>query len=204
MHIDFYYDFVSPYSYFASLRIPALASEHKVEVRWTPVSLTRLLELAGNVSPVTVPKKARYLLRDLKRWSERIEAPFRMQHPPFFETEPALLAALALNGADREHFSAAVFRALWTGAVDTGPDPDWLSAVGATESLPRHWTLPDEAASLRSVLERNTAQACRDGAFGVPAFVLRAGGRRELFFGVDRMDFLAEAVGTAAIRNARR
>jgi glutathione S-transferase kappa 1 len=197
VHIDFYYDFVSPYSYFASVMVAELAGAHGVALNWAPVRLTRLLELTGNVSPVTVPKKARYMLRDLGRWSRRIGVPFRMQHPPFFETGPALLAALAREGEERRRFSQAVFRALWTGTVRVGDSGDWLTPAIAAASLPRQWAQAGATPALREALERNTGQASRDGAFGVPTFVLRAGGRRELFFGVDRIDFLADALGAA-------
>jgi len=197
MHIDFYYDFVSPYSYFASLAVAELADVHGVALNWTPVHLTRLLALTGNVSPVTVPKKARYLLRDLSRWSRRMGVPFRMQHPPFFDTEPALLAALAREGKERKRLSQAVFKALWTGAVDVGKNTDWLTPALAAASLPGHWARPVATPTLREALARNTEKASRDGAFGVPTFVLRSGGRRELFFGVDRLDFLAEALAAA-------
>jgi len=43
------------------------------------------------------------------------------------------------------------------------------------------------------LLDETTAEALDAGAFGVPTFVLHKGKRRELFFGVDHMDFLARA-----------
>ncbi|CAH2807052.1 MAG: 2-hydroxychromene-2-carboxylate isomerase [uncultured Paraburkholderia sp.] len=35
--VDFYFDFISPFGYFASLRIDALAANHARKVRWHPV-----------------------------------------------------------------------------------------------------------------------------------------------------------------------
>ena len=147
MHVDFYYDFVSPYSFFASLRLGGFRPPLGAKVNWVPVRLVRLLELSDNVSPVTVPKKARYMLRDLKRWGLRFGVPFSMQHPPFFDTEAALVSALALTGEERERYSAAVFLALWTGQVAPADGADWVDRALKLARLPSSWARPERCSS---------------------------------------------------------
>ena len=45
--IDFYFEFASPYGYFASLRIDAIAAAYEREVTWRPIMLGAALKLTG-------------------------------------------------------------------------------------------------------------------------------------------------------------
>ncbi|MDQ6959949.1 MAG: DsbA family protein [Mariprofundaceae bacterium] len=60
--------------------------------------------------------------------------------------------------------------------------------------LPDAWATPDNPEQHRAELRENTEIAYKAGGFGAPAFILRGTGKPQLFWGVDRMDFLARAV----------
>ncbi len=186
--VDFYFDFISPYSYLASTQLQTFSARHHCEFNWLPVNLPRLIKLSGNVSPVMVRNKARYALRDLKRWAAYLDVPLKMIRPGSFDSRPALRVAGALPQAERSVFGMAVFNALWRGQVDVSRD-DWLAQIFALNHLPGHWLKQQNEG-----FERYTRQALEAGAFGAPTFILHAPGRRpEMFFGVDHMDFLARA-----------
>ncbi len=194
--IDFYYDFISPYSYLAATQVPALASRNGVEVSWIPVNLPSLIKRSGNTPPATIPKKAIYLLRDLKRWADYLQVPMKMIKPGAFDARPALNIASALEPSDRAEFSQAVFNTLWSGQVSVRQN-DWLEQIFSLHKLPRQWLdLAGEKTS--PALEKKTERALNAGAFGAPAFVLRGKGKPQLFWGVDRMDFLERAVQESA------
>ena len=186
--IDFYFDFISPYSYLAAIQLPAFARRHQIEISWLPVNLPRLIKLSGNVPPATIRNKALYSLRDLKRWAAYLDVPLVMIRPGSFDSRPALRLAGALPEAERQRFCLAVFASLWSGDVDSG-DPDWLAQILRRQALPAEWLAFENEA-----FEANTHAALKAGAFGVPSFVLhQESGRNELFFGVDHMDFLVRA-----------
>ncbi|NWF38844.1 2-hydroxychromene-2-carboxylate isomerase [Mariprofundus sp. NF] len=186
--VDFYFDFISPYSYLAATQMPAFAEKHAVEVNWLPLNLPRLMSLSGNVSPATIKNKAIYSLRDLKRWAAYLDVPFKMIRPGTFDSRPALRIAGALHGSDRATFCLAAFESIWSGAVDPTAG-DCLEQVVSLKELPDEWLqLKNED------FEPNTHAALKAGAFGVPSFILKKErGRPELFFGVDHMDFLSRA-----------
>lgn len=194
--VNFYYDFISPYSYLAATQMPVLAREHAVPVRWIPVNLPKLIKLSENVPPGTIPKKAIYLVRDLKRWAQHLSVPFKLIKPGAFDSRPALWAATALTEDDGQAFAGAVFDALWSGQADPARG-DWLASIVGMRGLPGEWLSFDESAA-RQALEQNTREALDAGAFGAPSFVLHgAAGRPRLFWGVDRLDFLARAIEQA-------
>jgi glutathione S-transferase kappa 1 len=195
LRVDFYYDFLSPYSYLAARLAPAFAEHHRIAVDWLPLRLPVLIELSANRSPVSVPRKALYLLKDLERLAQRLNVPFTMQRPAFFDTGPALLAAQALEGQARIDLSVAVFDALWADGLK--PTGEWVSEIVRRCGLPPDWARPCAVDAAQAGLEASTRAAFRAGAFGVPAFVLRGAGRPLLFWGVDRMGMLAAAIAAA-------
>ncbi len=185
--IDFYFDFISPYSYLAATRIPAFEQQHHASFKWLPVNLPRLINNSGNTPPTQIYNKARYSLRDLKRWARFLNVPFTMIKPGSFDSRPAMRIAGALSGNDRADFCQAVFDSIWSG--DINPlQQDWLAQVMREKNLPDAWLSLDS-----EEFELNTQQALKAGAFGAPTFFLHGQGRPEMFFGLDHMDFLARA-----------
>jgi 2-hydroxychromene-2-carboxylate isomerase len=76
---------------------------------WDFVNLPKLINLSGNTPPATIKNKALYSLRDLKRWAQYLDVPFKMIGPGTFDSRPAMYIAMALHGEDRVTFCKAVF-----------------------------------------------------------------------------------------------
>jgi len=192
--IDFYFDFVSPYSYLAATRLDAFSRQFEASFTWLPINLPKLIHWAGNTPPSAIKKKAIYSLRDLKRWANYLDVPFTMIRPGSFDSRPAMRIALALEGEHREQFSMAVFNSIWSGTVDP-KRADWLAQVLELHDLPQNWISGQGNQSGQvDRLDKLTQQALDAGAFGAPTFFLhRNHGRAEMFFGLDHMDFLARA-----------
>jgi len=188
--IDFYFDFMSPYCYLASLRLQTMIDSHAIEVSWLPVNLPKLIAWSGNTPPASIKNKAMYSLRDLKRWARYMDVPFKMILPGSFDSRPAMQIALALHGAERITYAQAVFESIWSGAIDPRQE-GWLEQVIVRHKLPQAWLMQQQ-----DDLDAMTQQALDGGAFGVPSFILHraAAVRAEMFFGLDHMDFLVRAI----------
>jgi len=195
MHqVDFYFDFISPYSYLAVIQIPELAKKHDVAFNWIPVNLPKLIQLSGNVPPSLIKNKAIYSLKDLKRWAAYLDVPFKMIRPGSFDSRPALAIAAALQDGERERFCLGVFHAVWSGDIDPRQEA-WLEKVFRAQGFPQGWLKYADAHA--PILMENTQVALKAGAFGVPLFVLHGQARPELFFGVDHLHFLERACAKA-------
>lgn len=185
--VDFYFDFISPYTYLAATQLECFSEAYEIDFHWVPVNLPGLIKLSGNTPPGMIKNKALYSLRDLKRWADYLQVPFKMIRPGTFDSRPALYIANALDERDRQQFSLGLFEALWSGEVDPREDR-WLDKAFTLKCFPADWR--DQ--SIDS-LDENTLLALKAGAFGVPTFVLHRDHRPEMFFGMDHMDFLARA-----------
>jgi len=187
MHIDFWFDFGSTYSYPAVMRAGALASHHGIRVNWRPFLLGVIFREQGlSDSPFNVyPPKGRYMWRDLERTCRALGIPF--QRPSQFPRNGILAARVACFFAGERwvpDFVRAVFRANFV--VDTDiSDPvvidGCIAAVGEDPaSILEQAQSPESKAKLRE----QTDEAMRIGIFGAPTVVVG----EELFWGNDRLE----------------
>ena len=67
--LDFYFDFISPFGYLASLRVDELATRHQRECRWQSMLLgISVLKIMGMQPLTQIPLKGDYLRIDLERY----------------------------------------------------------------------------------------------------------------------------------------
>ena len=190
MKIDFYFDFISPFSYLTTVRVPALQRTAACKIEWIPVNLPRLIKLSGNTPPGLIPNKAHYLIRDLKRQAKKLQVPIKIIPPGAVDSRPALGLACALQGEDRISFAYSLFNELWSGRIDVKQD-GWLERYLNQYGSYAEWqNMSNE--DMADVLQANTMKALAAGAFGAPTFILNHDKRRELFFGLDHMNDLQD------------
>jgi 2-hydroxychromene-2-carboxylate isomerase len=192
--IEAFYDFRSPYAYFANHRISegSFVSPVPAKWLWRPVSIDVLLNLgagrdawAAYSDPLSGPKRA-HLLADVRRNAAFYNARLRAPKPPRPNSIPALCTAALLGPEGHDGFRNAVFEALWQQQRDIG-DPmvleECMTRAGKDPDLVKR-ALTSEA---REALAEETRHAYARGIFGVPSFVCND----EVFFGNDRLDMLA-------------
>jgi len=76
--LEFRFDFASPYSYFASERIDALAERFGRSVAWKPVLLGAIFKHLGTVPLTRQPGMHDYSIRDFARTARFLGLPFHM------------------------------------------------------------------------------------------------------------------------------
>jgi 2-hydroxychromene-2-carboxylate isomerase len=186
--VDFFFDFISPYTYLALTQLDAIASRTGARFKMWPMHLLNLMKIVGN-SPTTVlcKNKRKYAGQDLARWCARYHVPFKPN--PHLQGDQSLtlrgaLVAQEMNLEDR--YNRAVFSAFWADAVNVTDRSEvvrYLEAAGLDGSSTLRKAEEPEYAQR---LESNTQIAAERGVFGSPTFIVGD----DLFFGNDRLDFL--------------
>jgi 2-hydroxychromene-2-carboxylate isomerase len=187
--LEFFYDFVSPYSYLASTRVEAFAGRAGATIRWRPFVLGGVFKAAGNRAQFEIPAKAKHMLTDLDRWAKRLGVP--LHFPETFPFNPilSLRTALAAEAAGKlVPATHAIYRARWADQRDIA-DPAVLAAV-LTEAGLDGAALVAAAPNYKEALIKQTQEAIDRGAFGGPLFFVG----EEMFVGNDRLDFVEEAL----------
>lgn len=184
----FHFDFISPYGYFASLRIDALAARHGREVDWHPMLIgVSVMKVMGLKAMLDTPLKGNYVVRDVLRHAQMDGIAFtRDPRAPMMNPLPAGRAfawCRAHRPAQAKAFARAVFHGYWAlahdystpaslaqPALDAGLDASDITAAAAS----------DEAARL---LRAEVDASLAAGVFGSPTVTVDG----ELFWGYDRL-----------------
>jgi len=187
--LEFFYDFISPYSYLASTRVEAVAARAGATIRWRPFLLGGVFKATGNRAPIETPAKGPYMWRDLTRWATRLGVPFAMPATFPVSSVLSLRTALAVEQQGKlVPFTHAMYRAYWGEGQDLS-QPDVVAKVATSVGLDGA-AMVAAAPDHKATLAAQTQNAIDRGAFGAPTFFVG----EEMFVGNDRLDFVEEAL----------
>jgi 2-hydroxychromene-2-carboxylate isomerase len=174
--IEWYFDFVSPFSYLQCERL----QPHAASVHPRPVLFAAILDALGQRGPAEIPAKRIFTYRHVVWQAKAMGIALRFPHAHPFNPLPLLRLAHACDC--RMEAITKIFRFVWR----DGRLPD----------LPIEWSelvadlgLPDASARIndpevKDALRRETDRAIARGVFGVPTLAVDG----ELFWGVDATD----------------
>jgi 2-hydroxychromene-2-carboxylate isomerase len=195
--LDFYFDFISPFGYLASLRVDALAAKYGRECRWHSMLLgISVLKVMGMKPLPTYPLKGPYLQRDMKRYTRRHGITINRQEKPASPL-PAGRCFHWLKVQDEaraQSFARAALHAYWREATDIGV-PDIVATIAQTVGADRDAALQAIAGGGEGdkLLRAAVDLSMEKGVFGSPTFIVD---EDEPFFGLEKMELLEERLAT--------
>ena len=190
--IDYYLTPASPFVYLGHALFVDLARANGASIAVKPVDFGRVLAASGGVPLAQRPRQRQaYRLVELARWSAFLGVPLHL-HPRHFPVQAGLASRWILAASEQGESLAldlvgALGRALWAEERDIA-DKATLAAIATSlradvAALEERVDAPDIATRFDAL----TQEAIDRGVFGVPTY-FAAG---EMFFGQDRLDFLA-------------
>ena len=75
--VDFYFDFVSPYSFLAHKRIRKIENKENIKFIYKPILLGGLHNLIGIKAPAFIYPKAKFMVRDCKIVANKFNIKFK-------------------------------------------------------------------------------------------------------------------------------
>jgi 2-hydroxychromene-2-carboxylate isomerase len=195
--VQFYFDFISPFGYFASLRIDALAAKHGRQVEWRPMLLgVSVLKVMGLKPLLETPLKGDYLRREFARYARRHGLELkRRPDDPMMDPRAcgrAYYWTLAHQPRHAKPLARTLLHAYWADGLDLATAeaitalalPDGLAADRLREGI--------ASAEAATLLRAAVAESLQLGVFGSPT--VRVDG--ELFWGVDSFPMLEDWLAT--------
>lgn len=184
---DWYFDFISPYSYFALLRFEEFGTQLKI--RYRPTLLAGLLKHWGQKGPAEIPAKRSWTYRSCTWWAAQHGIPFRFPAAHPFNPLPYL--RLAIAASNTAPAVKLIFEALWTTGADPADDGIVTELARALNIETSRIAEPD----VKDALRLETEQAVAHGVFGVPTLIVDG----QLFWGADALDFVKAYLADPAI-----
>jgi 2-hydroxychromene-2-carboxylate isomerase len=185
--IDFYFDFISPFSYLADLKLPEIAKKHGAVIHYHPMDIPLAKLAAGNYGPSNrdVPAKMRYLLQDLQRWAKQYGVP--LNFPKGFRS-PRMNAGTfyAEKQGQVELYVHKGFEQTYVIGADPDSDETLMNLAKAMEWDAQAFLDYVNSKEAEKAYIASKLEAHKRGVFGAPIMIVDD----QIFWGNDRLMFL--------------
>ena len=193
--IDFYFDFSSPYGYFASHKVEALAARHGRSVNWRPILLGVAMKVTGAAPLPGIALKGDYARRDFARSAKFHGVDYRQPAVFPISSQAPARAFYWLHQQDPERAKAlatALYRAYFVDDINISNPEDTVavSAKSGIDAEKLRAALSDPV--IKDMVKNEVDAAIRRSVFGSPYVIVDG----EPFWGMDRFDPLDKWLAT--------
>lgn len=186
--IEFYFDFVSPYSFISYQQIKKIKD---IKFKLKPILLGGLHNLHGIKAPAFVPAKAKFMIRDCKMVAEKNKINFKFNSYFPINTLNLMRGVLIAEEDNiQEYYIDKIFDSIWVSGLNMNDNMVVDKILKNLEINPKTFFLRSSNQNVKDHLKKRTDDAFKNGIFGAPTFFVN----NKVFWGHDRIDFaLSEA-----------
>jgi 2-hydroxychromene-2-carboxylate isomerase len=185
-NIKLYFDFLSPFSYFAWLNLKKITQIQEVEVSFHPVLMGRLFSHHEFPGPGEIPAKRDYELKKCFRYAHKNNLKFNP--PNIFPFNPLAIIRMATihaSGESQTQVISEIFDLIW-GEGNILEDPELIEKLLVTRGVNKDVIEKSFERQAKVELKTNIKDALERNIFGVPSFAVD----NEFFWGNDSIDDL--------------
>ena len=184
---EFYFDFASPYSFLAHKQIGKIEKENSIKMKYMPIFLGDLLNLAGIKANIDIPIKAKYMIKDCKLWAEKYNITFKFNN--YFPIKTLNLMRCTLV-AEKKNFAqifiTKIFDAIWKDGINLNDNTIVEKLLQNLDLNPKTFLMEAIEPKIKDELKKRTYDAYQKGIFGAPSFIIN----NKVFWGQDRLEFV--------------
>ena len=183
---DFYFDFVSPYSFLAHKEIRKIENKTGIKIRYKPILLGGLHNLHGIKAPAFIPAKARHMIKDCKLIAERNNVKFKFNS--YFPIRSLNLMRGVLVAEEdnvKNYYIDNIFNTIWQDGLNMNDEIIIQKVIKNLNINPNTFSLRSTSSLIKTSLRNKTNEAYEKGIFGAPSFV----SNNKIFWGQDRIEF---------------
>ena len=181
--IDFYFDFISPYSYLAHKIIVDLDIREKFSYK--AILLGGLHNLGGITAPAFNERKMKNMKNDCKLIAKKNKINFIWNDKFPINSLYLMRGYLLINNKKKDKFFDVCFDAYWKNNKDISKEENIKDILLECEIEPDEFEIGIKDQKIKDELKNLTNLAFQNDIFGAPTFVVN----NKLFWGQDRLEY---------------
>ena len=184
---DFFFDFISPYSYLAHKQIRNIEYHNQIKINYVPIYLNGLLKLAEIKAAAFIPSKAKFMIKDCKLFAEKFN--FKFKFNSYFPIQSLNLMRGVLVSEKKNSSKSYIdkfFDACWGDGVNLNDQKIVDRILEDLNYNLENFKLEISKQDIKDELKMRTKDAFLKGIFGAPSFIIN----NKIFWGQDRLEFV--------------
>ena len=181
--IDFYFDFISPYSYIAHQKIKSIKTS-KVKFNYKPILLGGLHKLGEITAPAFNERKMKNMRNDCELISKKNNIPFKWNDKFPINSLHLMRGYISIDSKFKDQYIDTCFNAYWKNNIDISLDQNINDILNNCKINEKEFFNLINDQKIKSELKNLTVKAFEKDIFGAPTFVVN----EKIFWGQDRLE----------------
>ena len=180
--IEFYFDFISPYSYLAYQKIKRIK---EINFKFMPILVGGLHNLQDITAPAFIKPKLKHMISDCSLIAEKNKYNFLWNSKFPINSLNIMRGYLFINDSAKNLYLNIMFDAYWKENLDTSNKEILKTLLEKCKINFSDFLNGIEDSQIKNKLKFVTQEAHNKEIFGVPTFVVN----NKIFWGQDRLEF---------------
>ena len=181
--IDFYFDFISPYTYLAHKKIQSL--EKNIKINYKPILLGGLHNLEGITAPAFIKPKLKHMINDCVLIAKKNQFDFIWNSKFPLNTISLMRGYFYINSDIRDMYINVMFDAYWKDNLDISNEEILISLLEKCKIKKNEFLKNIKDQKIKDKLKDATKEAHDKEIFGAPTFIIN----EKIFWGQDRLEY---------------
>ncbi len=186
--IDFYFDFISPYSYLAYKKLNSLKTKKNYNIIYKPILLGGLHKLGEITAPAFNKRKMKNMKNDCELIAKKNNIEFKWNEKFPINTLYLMRGYLVISVESKKKYFDVCFEAYWKNNTDISDKNNLEEILDLSDVNKEEFFKNIEDFKTKDQLKKFTDDAFKKDIFGAPTFVVNG----KIFWGQDRLEYALE------------
>ena len=183
--IDFYFDFISPYSYLAYQKLKTLNKDNFFKIVYKPILLGGLHNLGGITAPAFNVRKMKNMKDDCKLIADKNKIQFQWNENFPINSLYLMRGYLVIDEKLKKKFFETCFDYYWKENINISNEKNVIKILDTCSINKIDFFKDIENNKVKDELKKLTNLAFEKNIFGAPTFIVN----NKIFWGQDRLEY---------------
>ena len=183
--IDFYFDFISPYSYIAHQKTKSIDKKDEIEFNYKPILLGGLHKLGNITAPAFNERKMKNMKNDCELVAKKNKISFKWNDKFPINSLYLMRGFISIDPKIKDQYLDACFDAYWKNNIDISIEQNVNDILDTCKLDKKKFFNQINEQQIKDKLKDLTDEAFELDIFGAPTFVVN----KKIFWGQDRLEY---------------